>query len=196
MADRHCLGDILGDDVLAQPCPPGFGLLGAYMQPLLRAGHRTISGRPGGVAPFDAWLASQVLTSAPRVLLLALVLGALAAGLLGAVPEISGVVVIQRVVLRLTDVTVRLDAGSAFDHDLGHSELQGVPVGAGSIQRGEAFLRAKHAGGDRDPQRLAGLVIDVDLPDLAELGPLDVDGGPALHVLQVLGGSHAWAPSV
>ena len=43
----------------------------------------------------------------------------------------------------------------------------------------------------RDPQRLAGLVIHVDLADLAELRAVHVDGGLAFHVLQVFGGRHA-----
>jgi hypothetical protein len=53
------------------------------------------------------------------------------------------------------------------------------------------LLRAEHPGADGDPQRLAGLVIHVDLADLAELRAVHVDGGLAFHVLQVFGGRHA-----
>jgi hypothetical protein len=34
VADRDGRGDVLGDDVLAQPGPPGLDLLGADVQPL------------------------------------------------------------------------------------------------------------------------------------------------------------------
>ena len=47
--DRDGRGDVLGDDVLAQPGTPGGDLLGAHVQALLRAGHRVIGVGAGGV---------------------------------------------------------------------------------------------------------------------------------------------------
>src|SRR5215213_11986 len=49
----HRNGDrlLLGGHVLAQPRPAGLHLLGADVEPLLRAGHRVVRRRAGGVMP-------------------------------------------------------------------------------------------------------------------------------------------------
>ena len=54
VADRDRRGHVLGHHVLAQSHPPGRHALGAHVQPLLRAGHRIISGGTGHVAAFRA----------------------------------------------------------------------------------------------------------------------------------------------
>jgi hypothetical protein len=95
VADRDGLGDVLGADVLAQPDSAHFGLLGADVQPLFRAGHRVIGGGPGGVPALDVAAAGQVLAGVPRVL--------------GAAAEIPLVVGVEGLVLRALDAAVSLD---------------------------------------------------------------------------------------
>jgi hypothetical protein len=189
--DRHGLGDLLLDDVLAQPGPAGLDPLGADPQLLLRAGHRVVGGRAGGVVahgavPVGVPVGAHVAGGG---------LGVPGGGVGLAVEAVADAVVAVQLGLLLGGevALLGLDPGSVLDPGLlvGHPQAVAHQLGLG--QGHEALLGAEQAGADRRPLRAAGLVVEVDLADLAELAAVAVDGVGADDALDVLGRDHAGA---
>jgi hypothetical protein len=160
---------LLGGHVLAQPDPAPLAGLGAAPQLLLRAGHRVVAvGRLAVVAarigPSDR-AASGLVAS-------------LLAGVAGAV--VQAVVAPELLLLGLREVAVRVDAAGVFDQLLLVGDLDVVASRVGLGQRDEGRLGTEQTGVDQRPLRLAGLVVDIDGLDGADLVAVPVDHGPPL----------------
>src|SRR5215211_6979943 len=165
---RHGLGDLLGGHGLAQPGPAPLPGLGPDPQLLLGAGHGVVGGRPRGVPAHGAVLDVVVDAVAVPVLV--------AAG--GAV--LQAVVAPQPLLLGLRQMLVGVDPGGVLDQLLLVGDLDLVAGAAGLGQGDEAGLGPEQAGVDQGPLGLAGLVVDVDGVDGADLVAVSVDQGGAL----------------
>src|SRR5215218_3516568 len=176
----HLLG--LGDHGLAQPGPAPLPGLGPDPQLLLGAGHGVVGGRPRGVPAHGAVLDVVVDAVAVPVLV--------AAG--GAV--LQAVVAPQLLLLGLRQVLVGVDPGGVLDQLLVVGDLDLVAGAAGLGQRHEAGLGPEQAGVDQGPLRLAGLVVDVDGLDGADLVAVRVDHGLALPAADGVEVGHVHPP--
>src|SRR3712207_6254878 len=105
--DGDGLGDVLGDDVLAQPGPADLLGAGADVEPLLRAGHGVVGRRAGGVVADGAGRAGH------RVGLRAGVHAALHAG-------VHAVVAVELQLLLRGEVPVGVDLRGVLHAVLGH----------------------------------------------------------------------------
>src|SRR5215216_2517313 len=182
----HGHGDrlLLGGHVLAQPGPAALALGGADPQLLLRAGHGVVGGRPRGVAAHGAVL--DVVVDAVAVPV-ALPSGQAAVGAVLAVLE--AVVAVQLSLVVLGEGPVGRHDGGVLDLLLVVGDLDAVTGVLGLGERHEGGLGAEQAAGDRGPLGLAGLVVEVDGVDRAELVAGWVDHGPTLPALD---GLDAW----
>jgi hypothetical protein len=96
----------------------------------------------------------------------------------GAVVE--AVVAPELLLLLLGQVAVGVDVGGVLDPLLLVGDLDLVAGGAGLGDGHEGRPGAEQAGVDQGPRRLAGLVVDIDGLDVAELVAVAVDHGAAL----------------
>jgi len=184
-ADRHLHLLGVGHHVLAQPGPAGLHLLGVDAQLLLRAGHRLVGGRTGGV-PADR----AVLVAVGRVRGVSRRVrgvpgrpgGGVPLGRAGVAAERARahpVVAVELGLLLLGEVAVLVDPRRVLDPVLGHVDHQLVALHTGGGQRHEALLGAEQAGAHRHPLRLTGRVVQVHLGDLADLLAAAIpDGAP------------------
>jgi hypothetical protein len=111
VADRHGLGDLLGDHVLAQPDPARLHLLSADVQPLLGPRHRIIADGPGRALPRnDITIAVPGLLRDPAVGIPGLGVPGPGLPALGvpalAAAEVTAVVLVESVLLVLADMGV------------------------------------------------------------------------------------------
>src|SRR5215211_3185957 len=164
----HLLG--LGHDVLAQPGPAALAGLGPDLQLLLGAGHGVVGGRPGDV-PADGVVLGVVGRAG----------GPAAVGAVLAVVE--AVVAVQLSLVVLGEGPVGRHDGGVLDLLLVVGDLDAVTGVLGLGERHEGGLGAEQAAGDRGPLGLAGLVVQVDGVDRAELVAGRVDHGAALPAL-------------
>src|SRR5215203_4084992 len=171
---RHLLG--LGGHVLAQPGPAPLAGLGPDLELLLGAGHGLVGGRAGGV-PADRVVLGVVGHAG----------GQAAVGAVLAVVE--AVVVVQLGLLVLGQLAVGLRAGGVGDLLLVVGHLDAVTHVLGLGEGHEGGLGREQASGDRGPLGLAGLVVEVDGVDRAELVAGRVDHGATLPAP---GGVDAW----
>ncbi len=89
------------------------------------------------------------------------------------------------------EMAVLLQSGRVLYAVLAPGEAH-VVVGLGCTTKGhEALVAPEQPGLHRDPLRLACLVVDPDLGDLAELGPLVIEGGAAHPCLGLLDLHHS-----
>ena len=189
--DRHGDRLLLGGHVLAQPGPAPLPSLGPDLQLLLRAGHGVIGGRPRGVAAHGAVLdvvIDPVTVTVARVDALSGGAGGQAA--IGAVlAVVEAVVAVQLGLVVLGQAPVGPHGWGARDLVLVVGHLDAVTGGLGLGERHEDDLGGEQAGVDQGPLGLAGLVIEVDGVDRAELVAGRVDHGPTLPALD---GLDAW----
>src|SRR4051794_33396436 len=197
---RHRDGDllVLGHHVLAQPRPPHFLGLGARPQPLLGAGHRGIGGRAGGVVALGpvAQVAPGVVADDPALVVLAPLvapgpLARQAAAVVAAVVE--AVVAVELLLLLHVQVALTIDVGCVLDGGLVVGQRDPVAAELGALQRHEALVRTEQPGVHGDPGGLVGVVVVVDLPDLAELVAVAVVGGGARDVAQLFLAGHIYS---
>jgi hypothetical protein len=169
---------VLGDDVLAQPRLTGHLGLGADPELLLRAGHRAVGRRTGRVA-----------TDGTGGVVVGVVVGAVSPGrIAGAV--VHAVVAVELLLLLRRQVPVLGDRRGVLH--LGLVVGHGDPV-TGELRarhRYEALVGAEKTGVHRDPRRLVGGVVVVELTDLADLVPITVVGGRSDHVAQLVLSDH------
>jgi hypothetical protein len=92
------------------------------------------------------------------------------------------IVAVQLGLVVLRQLAVGLHVGGVLDLVLVVGNLDAVTRGLGLSERHEGGLGAEQAGGDRGPLRLAGLVIEVNVGDRAELAAGRVDHRAALPV--------------
>src|SRR5215217_3037022 len=149
----------LGGDVLAEPGPAALAGLGSDLELLLGAGHGVVAGA-GGQAAVGAVLA-----------------------------VVEAVVAVQLGLVVLGQLAVGLHGGRVLDLLLVVGHLHAVTDVLGLGERHEGGLGGEQAAGDRGPLWLAGLVVEVDGVDRAELVAGRVDHGAALPGL---GGLDAW----
>jgi len=153
-AHRHRLLDVLGDDVLAQPCPAGLALGRPHAELLLRARHRVIGRRAAGVAPDHAGLSAAVrLVVAPRRARAAFGQPAVRARL----AVVDSVVLVQVALLVLGELAVGVDLGGVLDLVLAVGRRHLLAVAASVLERHERGLAAEHPGVDQRPLRPLGL---------------------------------------
>src|ERR1700730_6554908 len=180
VANRNGGRNVLGNDVLAQPRTSPLRSLRADPQLLLRAGHRAVGDRTGGVPARSSGGAFGQLAAVGVRCPPGCVAGA----------EVLGIVPVEGFLLAGVDLPVVVDARGVLDKVLGDSQRDLVTVEPGSGDRREALSGAEHAGGDGNPQRQAGPLIEIDLADLAHLAAFTVDRGTADELLNVLRGGH------
>src|SRR5215216_374450 len=178
----HLLG--LGHDVLAQPGPAPLASLGADPQLLLGAGHGVVGGRPRGVAADCTVLHVVIDAVAVPVARVDVLPGAGGQAGVGAVLAVlEAVVAVQLGLLVLGEAPVGPHGGGVLDLLLVVGHLDAVTHGLGLGEGHKGGLGGEQAAGDRGPLGLAGLVVEVDGVDRAELVAGRVDHGAALPAL-------------
>jgi hypothetical protein len=158
------LGDLVLDDVLAQPGTAGLALRGADAQLLLGARHRVVRGGAGGVVADR--LAVRVDPGAGAAL------GQ--PGIRARLAVVEPVVLIQRRLVLLGELAVGVHVRSVLDLRLLVGHAQGAAVLAGFLERHERRLGTEEAGVHQRPLGLVGLRVEIDLLDLAELVAITV----------------------
>src|SRR4051812_43373557 len=188
---RHRRLDLVRDDVLAQAGTARLTLRLADRQLLLGARHGVVGlgardvvadRRPGverAPAPRAAGGAGAALRQ-PR------------AGARLAV--VQPVVLVERLLLRLRELPVRVDVGRVLDVALLERHLHAVAGRVGLLQRHEGALAAEQAGLHQRPLGLIGLGVEVDLLDRPDLLPVVVEELLAPPLQHVLGRRHVCLP--
>jgi hypothetical protein len=98
-------------------------------------------------------------------------------------------VAVQLGLVVLRQLAVGLHVGGVFDLVLVVGHLDAVTHGLGLSEGDEGGLGAEQAGGDRGPLGLAGIVVEVNVGDRAELAAGRVDYHATLPVAD---GVKAW----
>src|SRR4051794_19459331 len=194
--------DLLGHDVLAQPRAAGLAALGPDAQLLLGARHRVVGGRTAGVVADGAAAAGvavdvDVLTAAGVEAALAVVAQAEALGAVLARPlavVAATVVLVQALLLLGRQLAVGVEVRRVLDLALLVRQAHRVALGRGLLDRDEAHVGAEEPGLDRRPLGLAGLTVEVDVLDRADLVAVAVDGLHPTPGLNVLKRRHVAAP--
>src|SRR6202012_6254320 len=135
--------------------------------PLFRTRHRVIGACGPAARRTGARLSRRRVCGALGVS--ALIPAALPGRLLRRLVAGVAVVLIQGVLLAAADVLVVVDVGGVLDRVLRHGQPDVVAVELRSGDGREALPGAEQAGVHRDPERLAGLIVAVDLADLSHL---------------------------
>ena len=92
---------------------------------------------------------------------------------------VQAVVAVELLLLVHVQVSLTVDVGCVLDGGLVVGERHAVAVELGTLQRHEALAHAEQPGVHRDPLGLVGVVVEVDLPDPAELVAVAVVSGGA-----------------
>jgi hypothetical protein len=147
--------------VLAQPRTPRLTLSGADPQLLLGARHRGVGLVAADVVDHDPALA------AGRHVAVGAALGQTAVG--ARLAGVEAVVGVERRLVLLGELAVGLHLRGVLDLRLLERDPDLVVVRARVGDRHERGLRTEHAGMDERPLGLLGLLVEVDLLDLADL---------------------------
>jgi hypothetical protein len=81
----------------------------------------------------------------------------------------EAVVPVELVLLALVEVAVGVDVRGVLDHGLVVGHVEPVVAERGVPEGDQGLLEAEHAGVHAHPLRTTGLVVEVDLPDPADL---------------------------
>src|SRR4051812_17024988 len=188
---RDGLRDVLGHDVLAQPRAPGLPLGRADPQLLLGPRHRLIGRRAGGVMA-DCAAAGALAVGHVEI---GRVVPGREAGVRRRLAVVEAVVAVQRGLLLPGQLTVGLGVGCVLQLILAVRQLHAVAGVRGLGQRCEADLGAEQARLDGGPPGLAGVTVEVDVGDRAELLAVAAVGLLAPPRLDVIDRWHAVSPT-
>ena len=179
------------DHVLAQPDPTRLAGLGADPELFLGAGHGLVGGWPGGVAADRGVLDVVIDAVAVTVVWVDALSGGAGgqAGVGAVLAVVEAVVAVQLGLVLLGQLPIRLHGGGVDDLVLVVGHLDTVTQVLGLSEGHEGGLAGEQAGVDQGPLGLAGLVVEVDGVDRAQLVAGRVDHGPTLPGL---GGLDAW----
>ena len=140
------------------------------MQLLLGAGHRLVAAR-----------ALPALAAALLALAAGLAFGKAAIG--ATLRVLEPVVSVERLLLLLGELSLRLDAGRVLHRVLRERELDVLACRVRPGQRHEVRLRSEAPRVHKRPLGLAGLLVEIDLVDLPDLLSIGVHRGAAAPLI-------------